>query len=515
MRVATVNTMHCPRCDAPVKGDFKYCPECACRLRIQAAPAETPPEGGRKGALLLGLVAAGLLAAGIFVGNRVLGDRPMPPLTSQVSPILSMDDVHDSWVSVSEGIAFWEPDIVLAAPPEDEVDPRLLRSFKRGDLSRFLDRVVEEPRHLTRWSKIVSLIHTRTRDLMEEKVRHTPIRTRPFRAMRYEVSRGQYAEFLRDVGADPAQLFRLFRGLEDLWRPKGRPDWAVNIRRDYWNAVSERLRRRMALDLLPAKTEPEPDDQKEPLSRAEPGAADPPLPELPPIPVPAFIEAERLDTLSDADAVKLLYPASWVRMDESGTLYWVLEPGTENLPVTDISWWDAQLFVVWARQRLGLNTLRVPSWAEWVRAFHGNHPAKPIDDFDDAGDSGWRWPWGNAVDPHGCNNLNHTWNDPVPTIRDVRRPYGWHDGDTVDGIFSMAGNAAEWTNGSRIEVFATGLNYVLKDDPREGDTDRAFAYGGSYLAGLDDCSVKSGVSLRKTERRIDVGFRLVLDATGP
>jgi formylglycine-generating enzyme required for sulfatase activity len=236
--------------------------------------------------------------------------------------------------------------------------------------------------------------------------------------------------------------------------------------------------------------------------------------EIPDIPVPAFIEAERLDTMTNAEAVKLLYPASWVRMDEGGALYWVLEPGTENLPVTDISWWDAQLFVVWARQQLNLNTLRVPNWAEWVRALHGNHPVKPIDDYDDKGDAGWRWPWGNVVDPHGCNNLNHGLNDAQPRIRDVRRSYGWHEGDTVDGILNMAGNAAEWTRGSRYGKVGDGENYVLKDDPEEPSTSHAFAYGGSYLAGLDDCSVNGRVALRKTERRIDVGFRLVLDPGG-
>jgi len=482
MRVATVTTMNCPRCDAPVKGDYKYCPECACRLRIHTPPAEPPPRGGRRGALLLALVAAGLVAAGIFVGYQVLGGHTVrittPPPSQQ---ILTVGDIPEALALVPEGVAFWEPWTVLEAPADDEVEPRLLGSFRRGQIAQFAERAARAPAHLTRWSRLVRVFYAHTRDIMVERTRRVPIRTRAFRMMRYEVSRGQYAEFLRSVERDPGQLLRQCPWLHGLWRPEERFEWAVYYRLDWWLAVEEYLRQR----------------------------ADDPLTED--IPVPGFVDAERLDTITDAEAIKLLYPASWVRLDEGGAPYWVLDPGTENLPVTDISWWDAQLFAVWARQQLGLGSLRVPSWYEWVRAFHGNHPAREPDADDEKGDEGWRWPWGNIVDPHGCNNLNHTWNDPVPMLRDVRRPYGWHDGDTVDGVLNMAGNAAEWTRGSFIVTLPSGESYVLPDDPTEGDTDRAFAYGGSYLSGLDDCSVKSGVSLPKTERRIDVGFRLVLD----
>lgn len=518
MRVATVNTMNCPRCDAPVKGDYKYCPECACRLRIQADPVEPEARSAPLGGLVLGVVGAALLAAGIFVGYQVLGDRPVRvgPTTTprQIIPVTA---IAEEMALVPEGVAFWEPETVWEAPPEDEVDLRLLRTFDRGEVAGFLEGVRREPERLSRIGRLLRLLHARTRDIMEERVRYVPVRTRAFLMMKHEVTRGQWAEFLRSVEADPSQLLLAYPDLEGFWRPEGRPEWAVYYRLDWWRAVEEHIRSRLALE---APTDEDLISQNEPGAN-EDGADPVELLALPDVPVPDFIDAAQLDTMTNAEAVKLLYPASWVRMDEGGALYWVLEPGTENLPVTDISWWDAQLFVVWARQKLGLNTLRVPNWAEWVRAFHGNHPAKPVDEgeeydekADEMGDGGWRWPWGNVVDPHGCNNLNHTWNDPRPMIRDVRRSYGWHDGDTVDGILNMAGNAAEWTRGSRYLMAGDGENYVLKDDPEEGSTSRAFAYGGSYLAGLDDCSVNGRVSLRKTERRIDVGFRLVLDTGG-
>ena len=76
----------------------------------------------------------------------------------------------------------------------------------------------------------------------------------------------------------------------------------------------------------------------------------------------------------------------------------------------------------------------------------------------------------------------------------------------------MAGNAAEWTRSATYMQDLSGENYVRPDDPEEGLTDRAFICGGSYLSGLYDCSINGRVTLRKTQRRVDVGFRLIVDA---
>jgi len=481
MRVATVQTMTCPRCGAPVKGDFKYCPECACRLHPGAYVRERPAHTTAQGRIVLGLIAASLLAAGTFVGYRVFGDRhTASPTEAPRHAFLTIDDLQDV-VSIPEGTAFWDPETVWTPPPDDEVDQRILDALPATSLATSAHDLATHPRRLGRWSRLVRIFYARTRDLMQEQVRHVRIRTRPFQMTRTEITRGQWAEFLRAVEQDPGTLLQQ-AWIRNLWRPdeETTAPWAVAYRSAWWYAVQARTRDRLA-------------------------AAAPELVK------PAFITTHDLARITPAQALKLLYPASWVRIDEGGAIYWVLEPGTEDLPVTDISWWDAQIFVAWASQRLGLMGLRLPNWAEWVRAYHGNHPAKPPDDFDDAGDPGWRWPWGNVLDPHGCNNLNHSWNDPLPTLRDVRRLYGWHDGDTADGVLSMAGNAAEWTRSwAGREQPATG-DYVALNWSDEGTTPFAFAMGGSYLKGINDCSVDARMSLRKTERRIDVGFRLVFN----
>ncbi len=535
MRVATVTTMSCPRCGVPVQGDYKYCPECACRLRPGSAAAGAPATGSPRGTLVLALIATGLLGAGIFVGSRVLGDTPpvKPPIPT-TREFLTVDDIQEHLVSVPEGVALWQPETVWEAPPDDEADDTMLRLLPRGALAAFASDAARTPGRLSRWSGLLKLFYARTRDVMREKLRHVPIRTRPFLMTRHEITRGQWAEFLRAVERDPKLLLR-DPWVEGYWRPKERYEWAVNYRTDWWGAVVERMRRRFVLAYTPPQEPDNPDEREEsppdpdgdlvdpdgnpvdPDAGPDPDAVvDPTNIEIdfPVWPTPDFVKAEDFGAMSNADAVKLLYPADWVRMDESGALYWVLEAGTEDLPVTDISWWDAQLFVVWARQRLGIGSLRIPNYAEWVRAYHGNHPKKPADDFDPIGDAGWPWPWGDDIDAHGCNNEGHSWNTPTPEIRSVRRRYGWHDGTTVDGALSMAGNAAEWTRGWVASAREGGSDYyVLKDWAEESKASHASACGGSYLDGLDDCSVDGRVLLRKTERRIEVGFRLVFDAT--
>ena len=152
--------------------------------------------------------------------------------------------------------------------------------------------------------------------------------------------------------------------------------------------------------------------------------------------------------------------------------------------------------------------------------FHGGHPSKPVDDFDDVGLEGWQWPWGNAIDPTGCNCLNFPLNDPTPQLRHVRRRYGWHEGKTVHGVLNMAGNAAEWVDNWIAEVPLGPIegryharNYELRGDKKELIPGN-FAAGGSYIAGIEDCGLPLNATYDKCAREVHVGFRLIIRDPG-
>ena len=106
MRVATISTTTCPRCYAPVGGDFKYCPECAYRLRASPPPEPAPTQAGRRGPFLLALSAALLLLGGYLVGQLVLGERePSVQLVQAVPQPMTVLGIQDQLVPIPAGMA--------------------------------------------------------------------------------------------------------------------------------------------------------------------------------------------------------------------------------------------------------------------------------------------------------------------------------------------------------------------------------------------------------------------------
>lgn len=93
-------------------------------------------------------------------------------------------------------------------------------------------------------------------------------------------------------------------------------------------------------------------------------------------------------------------------------------PGQEDLPVTYVSWYDADAYCKWAGKRL-------PTESEWEKAARGT--------------DGRQWPWGNVFNEVACNTkyLGTGEIQSVGKRPDDRSPYA---------VYDMCGNVSEWTS---------------------------------------------------------------------
>ena len=435
MRVSTTTTITCPRCEAPVEGDFKYCPECAFRLRPGALAPGEEEQPTRRGTLLLVLAGAALLATGVWLGVEVLGKRKY---TAPVwrPPRLEVADIQDHLTSVPEGIATWEPETVWWIPPPEEIPDRFMQTIGDSGRDDFRDALLQEslldnPLPLASYSRVLSVAYAHAEDLVEEKVKHVPVYADSFQMMLNEATQGQWAEFLESVQRNPSQLSRV-QFVRDLWRPPADDPDDLHYSRGHWEhwwRSIEQIHRARNEKLAKKDRTPVP-------------------------PRPPWLNPDTKG-LTDEQGVLILIPPEWVRVSPDGrSISWAIpqpegsakgEATQAELPVTGISWWDAKMFIVWARQELGIPNIDLPNGGEWLRAFHGGRAFRPPDDFDEKGLEGNSWPWGNFPDPVGCNNMNWGLGDELPRLRDVRREYSNHRCATVEGVLNMAGNAAEWS----------------------------------------------------------------------
>lgn len=223
-----------------------------------------------------------------------------------------------------------------------------------------------------------------------------------------------------------------------------------------------------------------------------------------------WLEWDRKGAPADIDILAHV-PPSWIRASDPSLPEWSVDEGQKNLPVAQVSYVDAAGFCQWASQRLGI-TLSLPFVMEWARAARPP-PSALTTGNDEIVTSTWPWGTTNIRRTFACNSLSYWLPNPGQAqLVDWYYTEG-NGGATVNGVLSMAGNVREWAVIHDVRVKERPLGqppYLMWETTAETRRARtALAYGGSFRTGIDDCQVDSRTEYLKTERRDDLGFRLV------
>lgn len=148
-----------------------------------------------------------------------------------------------------------------------------------------------------------------------------------------------------------------------------------------------------------------------------------------------------------------------------------LEPDTENLPVTGVSWDDAKRFCAFVKGRL-------PTEAEWERAARGT--------------DGRAFPWGNDLSCAQANWGNFDSEGPCAgkTPGKPSAVGSYPQGATPEGVQDMAGNVWEWVK-----------------DAYEADRKRRVVKGGSCCSYFVPPRSANRNAWAPAHRDSDLGFR--------
>ena len=160
--------------------------------------------------------------------------------------------------------------------------------------------------------------------------------------------------------------------------------------------------------------------------------------------------------------------------------------GTENFPVTNVSWQDAVAFCKWMSGKAGL-PVRLPTEAEWELAARGSEQNK--------------YPWGNEWNKNAV--MSRETRGKILSVKSLplnRSPFGAYD---------MVGNVWEWT------ADKVGKNEDISDERAKEALDKGrvlrVVKGGSSLEKAESISGQARVEIPENTKVPTVGFRYVVE----
>jgi formylglycine-generating enzyme required for sulfatase activity len=163
-----------------------------------------------------------------------------------------------------------------------------------------------------------------------------------------------------------------------------------------------------------------------------------------------------------------------------------VQDSRNTLPVTTITWPDADAYCHWAGKRL-------PTEAEWEKAARGPQ--------------GYEYPWGNNWDPTKINTMSENPDQPYS-------PVGSYPGDKSGyGVYDMAANVTEWV----ADWYDAYPGAPASDDNKYYGKKQRVVRGGMTSSGHYDSLSMVFRAAKRTHLRpytalIDVGFRCAKDA---